>query len=158
MNAAKIRCRDLMYGDWCCDKHGFQWQITGVGDDYAYATFEGNEGDPWEFDDKDDQPEGIPITPEILKKNDWYWGLTSDEEDFERCVMGTYDPHWVYDEGAGEISLYFSNVTDGGMLKIDDQSFNRHLEFIWCDTLYVHELQHALRLCGLNELADNFKV
>lgn len=23
---------------------------------------------------------------------------------------------------------------------------------------YVHELQHALRLCGLNELADNFKT
>lgn len=23
---------------------------------------------------------------------------------------------------------------------------------------YVHELQHALRLCGLNELADNLKV
>ena len=23
---------------------------------------------------------------------------------------------------------------------------------------YVHELQHALRLCGLNELADNFKL
>lgn len=23
---------------------------------------------------------------------------------------------------------------------------------------YVHELQHALRLCGLNDLADNFKI
>lgn len=23
---------------------------------------------------------------------------------------------------------------------------------------YIHQLQHALRLCGLNELADNFKV
>lgn len=23
---------------------------------------------------------------------------------------------------------------------------------------YVHELQHALRLCGLNDLADNFKL
>ena len=23
---------------------------------------------------------------------------------------------------------------------------------------YVHELQHALRLCGLNDLADNFKM
>lgn len=23
---------------------------------------------------------------------------------------------------------------------------------------YVHELQHALRMCGLNEFADNFKV
>ena len=30
-------------------------------------------------------------------------------------------------------------------------SYGRHL-------LGVHELQHALRLCGLNELADNFKV
>lgn len=24
--------------------------------------------------------------------------------------------------------------------------------------VHVHELQHALRLCGLSELADNFKV
>lgn len=23
---------------------------------------------------------------------------------------------------------------------------------------YIHQLQHALRLCGLNELADNFKI
>lgn len=23
---------------------------------------------------------------------------------------------------------------------------------------YIHELQHALRLCGLEELADNFKI
>ena len=102
--------------------------------------------------------EPIPITPEILEKNDWYWGLTSDEEDFEHCVMGTYEPHWVYDEGAGEISLFFTNDTDGGALKIDDQRFNRHLEFVWCDTFYVHEMQNALRLCGLNELANNFKV
>lgn len=26
------------------------------------------------------------------------------------------------------------------------------------ETCYVHELQHALRLCGLKELADNFKL
>ena len=153
-----MKCKELQIGDWIQDENGFQWQIIGVGDDYAYATFEGNEGDPWEFDDKDDRPEGIPLTKEMLEKNDWYWGLTSDEEDFESCVMGTYDPHWVYDEGAGEISLLFPKDTDGGVLKIDDQGFNRHLEFVWCDTLYVHELQHALRLCGLNELADNFKV
>lgn len=44
MKAETIRCRALMVGDWCCDKHGFQMQITNVGDDYAYATFEGNEG------------------------------------------------------------------------------------------------------------------
>jgi hypothetical protein len=134
-------------------------QITNVGDDYAYATFENNEGDPWEFDDKDDQPEGIPITPEILEKNGWYYGLTSDEEEAEYFLDGChYHRHWSYDEGAGSISLIFPNEADGGELIIDDQSFNRHLNLVFCDTLHVHELQRALRLCWLNELADNFKV
>ena len=152
-----MKCKELQIGDWIQDENGSPMRIIKVGRDYACAIFGDNEC-PWAFEDDDVQPEGIPITPEILKKNDWYWGLTSDEEDFESCVMGTYDPHWVYDEGAGEISLFFPKDTDGGVLKIDDQGFNRHLEFVWCDTLYVHELQHALRLCGLNELADNFKV
>ena len=153
-----MKCKELQISDWIQDKNGFQWQITGVGDDYAYATFEGNEGDPWEFDDKDDQPKPIPLTPEILKKNDWYWGLTSNEEDFVSSVGGAYNEHWVYDEGLGEITLIFPNGSDGGLLTIDDQRFNRYLEFIWCDTLYVHELQRVLRLCGLDELANNFKL
>ena len=102
--------------------------------------------------------EGIPITPEILKKNDWYWGFTSDEKKFKSCVMGAFEPHWVYDKGAGEIPLYFDKDTDGGALRIADQRFNRRLDFFWCDTLYVHELQRALRLCGLDELANNFKI
>ena len=152
-------CKELQYGDWCCDKHGFPMQITNVGDDYAYATFEGNEGDPWEFDDKDDQPQPILLTPEILEKNGWYYGLTSYEEDAEYCLGGChYERHWTYDEGAGSISLIFPNDVDGGELIIDDQSFNRHLNLVFCDTLHVHELQRELRLCGLNELADNFKV
>ena len=64
-----MKCKELQIGDWIQDHNGFQWQITGVGDDYAYATFEGNEGDPWEFNDKDDQPEGIPLTKEMLDAN-----------------------------------------------------------------------------------------
>ena len=107
----------------------------------------------------EDKIEGIPITPEILEKNGWHFGLTSDEEDAEYCLGGChYDRHWTYDEGAGSISLLFPNDADGGELIIDDQSFNRHLNLVFCDTLHVHELQRALRLCGLNELADNFKV
>ena len=27
-----------------------------------------------------------------------------------------------------------------------------------CEITYVHELQHALRLCGLSDIADNFKI
>ena len=107
----------------------------------------------------EDKIEGIPITLEILEKNGWYYGLTSDEEDAEQSLDGYhFNRHWCYDEGAGSISLIFPNDTDGGELIIDDQSFNRHLNLFFCYTLYVHELQRTLRLCGLNELADNFKI
>ena len=108
---------------------------------------------------RDIQVKPIPLTPEILEKNGWYYGLTSDEEDAEYCLGGChYDRHWTYDEGAGSISLIFPNAADGGELIIDDQSFNRHLNLVFCDTLHVHELQRELRLCGLNELVDNFKI
>lgn len=145
-----------MINDWVSDKYGYLMQITVVGD--GCASFEDDEGNLCQLDDKYNQPEPIPLTPEILEKNNWYWGLTSDEEDIVSLFEGAYDEHWVYDEGAGEISLIFPEDTDGGLLKIDDQKFNRHLNFVWNDTLYVHELQRALRLCGLDELADNFKV
>ena len=40
-----MKCKELQISDWIADNNGFRWQIIGVGDDYAYATFEGNEGD-----------------------------------------------------------------------------------------------------------------
>ena len=128
MKEITIRCRALMVGDWCCDQHGFPMQITTVGDDYAYATFEGNEGDPWEFDDKDDQPQPIILTPEILEKNGWWY----DVEDM-----------WLHDE------------VDCGIERWKGfQCYN-----ISQIKLYsVHQLQQILRLCGLNKLADNFKI
>ena len=129
MKTETIRCRDLMVGDWCCDHHGFPMQITNVGDDYAYATFEDNEGDPWEFDDKDDQPQPIPLTPEILEKNGlWYYSNDMWLHD----EVGFYIEKWN-----GRFQCY--DIND---IKLDS----------------VHQLQQILRLYGLNELADNFKV
>ena len=122
-------CKELMYGDWCCDKHGFPMQITNVGDDYAYATFEGNEGDPWEFDDKEDQPQPIILTLEILEKNGW-WYYSDDMWQHEE--VGFYIEKWN-----GRFQCY--DIND---IKLDS----------------VHQLQQTLRLCGLNELADNFKI
>ena len=156
MDTTTIKCRDLMVGDWVADRYGYITQIIFVGN--GYASFEDDERNPCQIDDKYNKPQPIPLTSEILEKNDWYWGFTSDEKNFKNCVMGAYEPHWVYDKSAGEISLYFQKDTDGGALRIADQRFNRRLDFFWCDTLYVHELQHALRLCGLDELANNFKI
>ena len=151
-----MKANELMIGDWVSDKYGYLTQITFIGN--GYVSFEDDEGNLCQLDDKCNQPEPIPLTPEILKKNGWYWGLTSEEEDMVSLFEGAYDEHWVYDEGAGEISLIFPEDTNGGLLKVDDQRFNRHLNFLWNDTLYVHELQNSLRICGLNELADNFKI
>ena len=151
-----MKANELMIGDWVSDKYGYLTQITFIGN--GYVSFEDDEGNLCQLDDKCNQPEPIPLTPEILKKNGWYWGLTSEEEDMVSLFEGAYDEHWVYDEGAGEISLIFPEDTYGGLLKVDDQRFNRHLNFLWNDTLYVHELQNSLRICGLNELADNFKI
>ena len=146
MNTKIIRCRDLMVGDWCCDRHGFPMRITNVGDDYAYATFEGNEGDPWEFDDKDDQPCAIEITPEILKNNGWkeqeYTALPSEHF----YVKNESGKHFLWSYGM--LSLRF----------ISDEINYRRCPDMEIPVKYVHQLQQVLRIAGLTDMANNFKV
>ena len=137
MDKATIKCRDLMVGDWITNRNGFPMQITNVGEDYAYATWEGNEGDPWEFDDKDDQPEPITLTPEILEKNGFI------KVNSQR-----------YDYGYPDTNCYVKVNPKKNMIHVNGRNANSNLY----SHSFVHELQHALRLCGLNELADNFKV
>lgn len=168
--------KDLMIGDWVqvhqfyideeTDEKVFYYEkpiYMQVGEVYndLIATIV-----PW-TDPKDESTydealleeiEPIILTPEILEKNGWYFGLTSNEEDLKSVSPAHFVSHWAYDEGGGGISLFFPNESDGGCLRICDQNFNRSLEFVYCDTIYVHELQNALRLCGMNKLANNFKV
>ena len=135
-----------MVGDWCCDKHGFPMQITNVGDDYAYATFEGNEGDPWEFDDKDDQPQPIEITEDILKQNKWEvhgYTLLQSEHYYVKDESGNY---LVWSHGTLSIWLAYVESNDGVFSDV----------ILPCK--YVHELQQALRIVGQTDMANNFKV
>lgn len=76
----------------------------------------------------------IPLTAEILEKNGW------DEE----WINGG----WCYNHKL-RFLLSLNLNKDSFYLSITNHGVYIH---------YVHELQHALRLCGLNELADNFKV
>ena len=142
-----MKCRELQFGDWCCNKHGFPMQITNVGDDYAYATFEGNEGDPWEFDDKDDQPQPIPLTNDILRNNDWR----------ERPLVLSLDYsvlsyNFVKDEGDTHLEIKRDTLIIW---------FN-YEKGLYADIIipikYVHQLQQALRLAGMTDMANNFKI
>ena len=74
----------------------------------------------------------IPLTSEILKKNGW-----KDAE------------FWCeYQEGNNSIQACLPDMR-GRINGIEIEHFK-------CE--YVHQYQHLLRLCGLNELAGNFKV
>ena len=132
MEKVKIRCKDIMVGDWVANRNGSPMQIVAVDEDNAYAC-EGNEELPWIFGDNEGyEPKPIILTPEILEKNGWeHHALFMDMKANKNINFGWTDMFGV--------SLY-------------------HNGYYMCDCKYAHTLQHALRLCGLNELADNFKI
>ena len=118
-----------MVNDWVANQYGTPIQIYSTGDNGAYA----NTGDTlWVFEDNEYKPQPIPLTPEILEKNGWketeYWH--------------------EYQDGNTIIQYSLSNIW--GIIN------GIEIEHFKCE--YIHQYQHLLRLCGLNELADNFKV
>ena len=118
-----------MVKDWVANQYGTPIQIYSTGDNGAYA----NTGDTlWVFEDNEYKPQPIPLTPEILEKNGWketeYW--------------------YEYEDGNTIIQYSLSNIW--GIIN------GIEIEHFKCE--YVHQLQHLLRLCGLDEIADNFKI
>lgn len=123
-----MKCNELMVGDWIVESHGFPMQVTTVGQDFLYADFEGNEGDVWEFDDKDSLPYPILLTDEFFKRNDFdveilHWSKDKDGSNGYNIAISPFDPPF-------------------------GPSANMH---------HVHELQQILRLGGYAELANDVK-
>ena len=144
-----MKCKELQIGDWIQDKNGNPMQIIGVGDDYAYATFEGNEGDPWGFNDKDDQPRPIEITDEMFSKNNWevcYYPLPFNHHEYY-YVKDEDGNHLVWNSEVLSIWLDLEEGKDDGAYANIDMPIK-----------YVHQLQQVLRLAGMTDLANNFKV
>lgn len=82
------------------------------------------------FHRKEEEVKPIPLTEEILHNA----SLQERREDAEWYFEEFYEPN-----------VWRLEIT-GTLNNIDVNIF------------YVHELQHALRLCGLSELADNLKI
>lgn len=135
-----MKATDLMIGDKVMVK-----VLSQIPNTYVLHTWTTNDYS------RDIQVKPIPLTPEILEKNGW------SLDPVLQCYTST--PLWLYGEGSINLLLQFPTKQSAGSLKIIDNQKIRNLsDFTWKDRLYIHELQHALRLCGLDKLADNFKV
>lgn len=125
-----MKATELMVGDWVCLKDDIKCELPLKVDGVLTddISLEG-EGFLGGFDGL---IRPIPITPKMLVKNGWketqYWHEYQDGKNTIQCCLP---------DMRGRIN-------------------GIEIEHFKCE--YVHQYQHLLRWCGLNELADNFKV
>ena len=81
--------------------------------------------------------EPIPLTPEMLKAS----GFEHSADDEDRYTFE-------------DSTIIFKHDTE----YMFSASVNGSKGMLFLCANYVYELQRALRLCGLNELADNFRL
>lgn len=143
-----MKCRNLMVFDWIMNSHDFPMQVTAVGDDYLYADFEGNEGDVWEFDDKINVPNPIPITREFLEKNGCNFYERELDYDFATRWFPKEKIYFEWRNGSKTLFIWFDYEPNNDGVYAD----------IVVPVKYVHEMQQVLRLAGLDDIANNFKI
>ena len=123
-----IEPKRLMVGDWVCLKDDVQYESPMKVDGILVHNIS-LEGEGF-LGDADEIISPIPLTAEIMENNG-----------FNRY----YDSH-------------FYSLLNGFTVAIADEPYITSAFNVDITVYYVHELQHALRLCGFDELADNFKV
>lgn len=103
-------------------------QIKGIkGKDVSVPN---SEGELEDVETKDLLP--IPLVPEILEKNGWI-----------------KDGYFYKSKDYGDIQL--GQLFEHAFLDIDKHGINRRVQTSPSHLQYVHQLQHALRLCGINK-------
>lgn len=142
-----MKTTELMIGDKVMVK-----VLSQIPNTYVLHTWTANDYS------RDIQVEPIPLNPEILEKNGFSpetfltaeWGRKVYFKEFPGCVVEPADSG-KYIFGT---TIYW-NKKDGDGSPMD---WGTMYDSRICNLQYVHELQRALRLCGLDEIADNFKV
>lgn len=151
-----MKATELMIGDWVSQSNGnpvrLEWVKTG---EYGYY-------------DKNGIPQiactpllkPIPLTTEILKKNGWEIvnlpALEGNPIAKIKLVRGDveYQIQCRIKHYFRVIGFWLKEITDPNEVPYFFVPTTIIIHRNW----NIHELQHALRLCGFDELADNFKV
>lgn len=127
-----MKAENLMIGDWVKTKDIESAKVSFVNNYGDIGLDIDTDIDSYPFIISEILP--IPLTEEILIANGF--------------ISLNYDTCFVY--RCNELEQDFEITKD---------KHGYHLRpVVIAKMQYVHELQHALRICGLSELADNFKI
>lgn len=149
----KLSIKSLQIGDWVTGKKWKEkpFQITRINDGgrFVYGKTANSTVGPFFIEEL----EPIPFTSEILEKfrfnkvpqqgcsNPYYWMMEKYEDESEGLLYRIT----AYKTPFRGMYVSIDNYADCEPIK-----FSKQIE-------HFHELQHTLRLCGLNDLADNLK-
>ena len=135
-----MKATDLMIGDWVClkddTKSELPLKVDGVLTDDISLEGEGFLGGV------DGLIRPIPLTQKKKKKNGFCFVKSSDRDT-------VWNGWWIYENLELGTCCLDRNANWPCCINIDDMNI---------DCEYVHQLQHALRLCEIGDLADNFKI
>ena len=133
-----MKANELMIGDWvtfkdCQHENPMPIKIIAIGfqaDEEDDCLVQINGDRACDIITIDDEIVGIPLTAEILEKN----GFEPTLAPGERVWKDNSQEVWLDNEGKN----YWANIKNGEFY------FEGYIE-------YIHELQHALRLCGIEK-------
>lgn len=122
-----MKAEELMIGDWV-HYRGTNIQVTSLYNKGGSNEIGWSDKESVWVNGRTVEP--IPLTPEILEKN--------------RFIHYTVTDFYMWKEESSE-PIHLDNYNENGwMLRINCDN-------IPCECKYVHQLQHALRLCGINK-------
>lgn len=136
-----MKANELMIGDWFQNPLGFPYKVKSIKcynadkEDERYEVCGANKSAEASFDVINAEP--IPLTPEILEKN----GFRKDETD-------KYHPVFLLSEDYFDVTI--EEETDS-IWRLEYTNCEAPLPFCRNLVCSVHELQHALRLCGIDK-------
>lgn len=162
-----MKTRDLMRGDkvyeTCLEDTPQVVTVEEVGQNHIYIGMEDDdlallryEPEHLGWDIKDIEP--IPLTEEILKANGFIDENATNGLSFRLYVLQTnqeYGDVWGRTNHTITVAWREYN-SDVYVTRPYGTSTQQKISV--ADIRYVHELQHALHICGLNELADNINI